>query len=153
MDSKSQTTASQSTLPLVGTWRLVSVTVETDTDTLHPMGHTPIGTLIYADNNRFSVQLMPSGRSHCAANDLFNATDEEIVANARYVVSYFGHFECDMDEGIVVHHIEGSLFPNWEGASLKRNLSLEADRLTLKSEPMSVGGKEAVAVIEWQIQE
>ena len=136
--------------PICGTWRLESVTIQTNADALHPMGDNPIGTLIYTNEGRYSVQLFPEGRTPCAADDLMGSTPEEIVANAGRVVSYFGHYTFHPKVGYVIHNIEGSLFPNWEGQAHKRYFTIEDNRLTLKSEPMSLGGESAVAVIVWE---
>jgi len=78
-------------------------------------------------------------------------TPEEIKANYEGVISYFGPYEFDAEEGFVLHHVEGSLFPNWEGQAQKRFFELSGNRLTLSTPPtLWGGGGEIVAVLTWE---
>ena len=56
----------------------------------------------------------------------------------------------DDENGFVVHHVEGSLFPNWEGQALKRLVELSGNRLKLSTPPTLRGGGEVVFVILWE---
>jgi len=51
----------------------------------------------------------------------------------------------------VVHQVEGSLFPNWEGQGQKRYVELSGHRLKLTTPPtLWGGGEEIVGMIEWE---
>src|SRR5262245_50094640 len=52
-------------------------------------------------------------------------------------------FLADFDEAgaSIIHNIEGSLFPNWEGQAQKRFLELSGNRLTLKTTPVRPLGR------------
>ena len=80
-----------------------------------------------------------------------NGSAEEIKANYESFVSYFGPYEFDAEEGFVLHHVEGSLFPNWEGQAQKRFFELSGNQLTLSTPPtLWGGGGEIVAVLIWE---
>ncbi|NIO57697.1 MAG: hypothetical protein GTN72_16250 [Candidatus Latescibacteria bacterium] len=50
------------------------------------------------------------------------------------VKEYFFYIEVtDPEGGFVIHHVESSLFPNWEGHGQKRYVTLSGNRLTLTS--------------------
>jgi heterodisulfide reductase subunit B len=53
---------------------------------------------------------------------------EEIKTNYEGCVSYYGHYELDPENNIVIHHVEGSLFPNWEGNEIVAILIWEHHR-------------------------
>lgn len=76
-------------------------------------------------------------------------TTEEIKANYEGFVSYYGSYEYEGENGVVIHHVEGSLFPNWEGQKLKRFVELSKNRLKL-STPPTVWGGEVVGVVLWE---
>jgi len=54
--------------------------------------------------------------------------------NARVILgydSYFGTFRINDAAGTVIHHVEGSLFPEDLGKDFERLLTVDGDRLTL----------------------
>ena len=77
-------------------------------------------------------------------------TVEEIEANYQGVIAYYGHYEVDRENGFVIHHVEGSLFPNWEGQPQKRFYELSGNQLKLRTPPTSWGGGEVVGVLLWE---
>ena len=66
------------------------------------------------------------------------------------MISYFGHYTFNEDENIVVHHVEGSLFPNWQGTAMKRFAKFKNDEMELSTEPTTWGGESSVGVIIWK---
>jgi hypothetical protein len=75
---------------------------------------------------------------------------EEIEANYKGFISYYGPYGFDSEKGFVVHHVEGSLFPNWEGQLQKRFFELSGNRLKLSTPPTLWGGGEVVGVLLWE---
>ncbi len=71
-------------------------------------------------------------------------------ASCTGCISYFGSYTLDVDDGFVVHQIEGSLFPNWEGDGQKRFFEFTGDRLKLSSPPMQWGGGQVVGALVWE---
>jgi hypothetical protein len=138
--------------PIVGAWQLVSFEIRNDDgEVTHPFGEDAKGTIIYTESGRFSVQLMRSDRPHFASGDQMRGTPEEIESNYRGAISYYGAYELDRKGGYVLHHVEGSVFPNWEGQSLKRYYELAGQRLELRTPPMSRrSGGVMVGIIKWE---
>jgi hypothetical protein len=77
-------------------------------------------------------------------------TDAEIRACYEGYGAYFGRYEVDMENGIVYHHVEGSLFPNWEGGTQKRFFKVTGNRLELVTAPALFSGAQTVGVLEWE---
>jgi hypothetical protein len=143
---------SQAARAIVGAWRLVSFEIERDDGTvIHPFGPDAQGAIIYTDSGRMSAQLMRKGRPLFSAGDQMKGTPEEIEASYTGCVSYYGSYEVDVDAGFVVHHVEGSLFPNWEGEEQKRFFELSGNRLKLRTPPTQWGGGgRIVGVLVWE---
>ena len=142
---------SQPSVPIVGAWKLISFEIQkADGGIIYPFGENAQGTIIYAESGRFSGQLMRPGRPQFASGDQMRGTAEEIEASYKGCISYYGSYELDTENGFVVHHVEGSLFPNWEGQSLKRFFELSGNRLKLSTPPTVWGGGENVGVLLWE---
>ncbi len=138
-------------LAIVGAWRLVSFEVRIDDGEIaFPFGEDAQGVLIYTAGGRFSAQVMRRDRPKVASGDQMRSTPEEAVANFFGCVSYFGAYDLDADGGYLVHRVEGSLFPNWEGADQKRFFAFADDCLKLSTPPIRWGGGKAIAVLVWE---
>jgi hypothetical protein len=106
----------QNSAPMVGAWKLTSFkTQKTNGDVIYPFGKNARGSIIYTDSGRFSAQVMRPDRPKFTSGDQMKGTSEEIKANYEGYVSYYGSYEFDNENGFIIHHVEGSLFPNWEG--------------------------------------
>ena len=138
--------------PIVGAWRLVSFQSRKDNgEVTYPFGEDARGTILYTSGGRFAVQLLRGARPRFEDPDQMKGTAEEIKAGFEGCIAYFGRYEFHAEAGFVIHHIEGSLFPNWEGQGLKRFCEINGDRLTLRTPPtVWGGGGEIVGLLEWQ---
>jgi len=138
--------------PIVGAWRLVSFQSRKDNGAAtYPFGADAKGTIIYTAHGRFAVQLMRGARPRFADPDQMKGTAEEIKTGFESCIAYFGHYELHAEAGFVIHHIEGSLFPNWEGQPLKRYCEITGDRLQLTTPPtVWGGGGQIIGLLEWQ---
>ena len=145
----------ESPIPIIGEWKLVSFQIQEDNgDVIYPFGEDAQGSIIYTESGRFSAQLMRTDRPRFASGDQMKGTVEETEANYKGFISYYGPYEFDREGGFVVHHVEGSLFPNWEGQGQKRFFELSGNRLKLSTPPMLWGGGgEIVAVLLWKRME
>ena len=135
--------------PLVGAWRLVSWENRcADGQVTYPLGPDAVGYIIYTSDGHVSVAIMRTKRSRFAVDDLLGGTIEErAMAEASYV-SYAGTYE--VQKGMVVHHVEVSLFPNWVGAVQERFYECTGDRLSLHTTPMLLGGLEQRGYLIWE---
>jgi hypothetical protein len=138
---------------LVGTWRLVSIE-ERDAEgkLVVPMdyGTEPIGLLMYDTTGHMSAQAMRRGRARLPSDDVHLAPPE--LAKAAFVGynGYFGRYEVREQEGLVIHHVEGSMIPNWEGGQQFRKFTLTGDRLVLEPPAIQAAGQKRVRRLTWE---
>jgi hypothetical protein len=136
---------------LAGTWRLVSYESRTaNGDTLHPLGPAPVGQLMYTESGYMSAQLSDPGRPPFASGDRAAGTPSEMRATIEGYIAYFGRFTVDAGRGVVTHHVDGALFPNWASGDQVRHFVLEGARLTIKTPRMRVRGEEVENVLVWE---
>ncbi|MBT8358139.1 MAG: lipocalin-like domain-containing protein [Deltaproteobacteria bacterium] len=142
---------SQALVPIIGAWKLISFEIQmADSEVSYPFGENAQGSIIYTETGLVSAQVMLPGRPLFASGDMMQGTTEEIEANYKGFISYYGPYEFDSENGFVVHHVEGSLFPNWEGQTQKRFYELSNNRLKLTTPPTLYGGGEFVGVLLWE---
>jgi hypothetical protein len=136
---------------LVGTWRLISYTgVTSGGETIYPMGRNAQGRLTYEAGGRMAVQLADPDRAAFAAG-AHAYTDAEVRAAFEGYFAYYGAYSVHADRGIVVHHLEMCLTPNWIGGDQVRYFDLQAGRLALKTPPIPMfSGAEAVLSLIWE---
>lgn len=136
---------------LVGTWQLVSLKLQTSSGAVaFPYGQAVEGSLIYTHSGLMSLQIMGVDRPFFASDDPLQGTAAEVEASFMGCVSYYGTYRLNVAEGYVVHEVERSLYPNWEGERQRCSYELTADLLTLRSPSLRWGGMEAVGVFEWR---
>ena len=143
---------SRASVPIVGAWKLISFEAQkADGQVIYPFGKNAQGSIIYTRSGRFSAQVKRPDRPQFASGDQMKGTIEEIEANYKGFVSYYGPYEFDSENGFMVHHVEGSLFPNWEGQPQKRFFELSGNRRKLSTPPtLWGGGGEIVGVLVWE---
>jgi len=142
----------ENALPFIGTWKLLTFESRTSQgDVRYPFGKAPEGSLIYTALGRFAVQLIRTDRPCFANGDQMKGTAEEIKASFEGCIAYYGTYAFDPAGGFVVHHVERSLFPNWDGQGLKRFYELSGNRLRLTTPPtVWGGGGQIVGVLVWE---
>jgi hypothetical protein len=142
--------SSKDSTSIVGAWKLISYKTQKDNEkAIYPFGKNALGSLIYTDSGRVSAQVMRSDRPKFASGDQMKGTADEIKANYEGYISYYGSYEIDKKNGFVIHHVEGSSFPNWEGLGLKRFFKLSRNRLTLAATAFEDGSR-YVATLIWE---
>ena len=134
-----------------GLWKLVSFdSTGPDGSPLSLFGPDPIGTIMYDAQGHMAVQIMQRARPLFAQADWRAGTLEETKAAFDGYLAYFGRYEVNEAEGCVIHHMEGSLFPNWVGGDLKRFYVLSGNRLVLKTPPTLFGGVAGTSTLTWE---
>ena len=137
--------------PIVGAWKLVRFEFHKDNGSvIYPFGAEARGSVIYTESGRFSGQLMRIDRPRFAIPDQMQGTSEEIEANYKGSISYFGTYQVDGEKREINHYVEGSLFPNMEGTEQKRTFELNQRQLILRTPRFKVGGEKAVGVLKWE---
>ncbi len=135
--------------PLVGTWRLVSFEVRDESGRVtHPFGQDAVGFITYTADGHMAVQFGRADRAPLTAGDWMGGAAAEIATAARDYFAYCGTYEHR--DGVVVHHVEQSLMPNWVGAEQVRLATLDGSRVTLSTPLLPVGGQQQVATLVWQ---
>jgi len=132
---------------LIGTWQFLSLEGKSsEGDVFLPYGDDIFGRLMYDPDGYMSVVLMHPDRPAFASGDPMNGTPEEIKTAFERYDSYCGTYTIDEKKGVVIHHIQGSLFPNWVGVDQLRYIQIYNDTLTINSPPILAKG------IEWNVE-
>ncbi|MBV8280274.1 MAG: lipocalin-like domain-containing protein [Verrucomicrobia bacterium] len=121
---------------LVGTWTLVSLTLEKDGAKADLYRPNPRGLFIHDANNHVVLVITGADLSKFAANDRAAGTTEENKAVVQGSLGYFGTETVDEAGKIITIHIEECIFPNWIGTDRKLSFTLngdEFDQRTLSS--------------------
>jgi hypothetical protein len=120
---------------LIGAWRAVSWYEKTsDGQLVYPLGKEAKGQLIYTANGRMSAQLVSASMVKFAKGDWREATVEERAKAWLEYFGYYGGFSIDEEKQAVIHHVEGSAFPNLVGTKQVRCFRFEGERLVLDAD-------------------
>lgn len=135
-----------------GAWRLVSGEFKrSDGKVIHPVGPRAAGQLLYDGRGRMNGQLMGLDRPKFSDENPRRGSDAEVRAAFEGYLAYWGTYRFDEAAGKLVHHVEGSLFPNWVGTDLVRNVSFDGERMTLTTDPLPVAdGLTYVGTLVWE---
>jgi hypothetical protein len=89
-------------------------------------------------------------RPQFAAGDLTRGSDAEVRAAMAGYIAYYGTYTLDLSRGVVTHHVQGALFPNWVGGDQVRHFRLDGDRLTITTPPIRIAGEESTTALVWE---
>jgi hypothetical protein len=126
---------------IIGTWKLVSAKLTTDTGEVRDSwGPNPVGFLTYTSDGRMSAILTFSGRKNLSVSDFISAPAGERAEAFASMTAYAGRYTFSGDK--VIHHVEAASTPNDVGTNLERVIvQLDADRLVLRvAKPYLRGG-------------
>jgi hypothetical protein len=124
---------------LVGTWKLVSITIEKDGKKTDYYGPNPQGQAMYDDNGRFSIMVSRSDLPKFASNNREAGTPEENKAIVQGSIAFFGTYVVDAAAKTVTIHVESCSFPNWNGIDQKRVFNISGDELNITNPTSSAG--------------
>ncbi len=114
---------------LIGTWSLVSVTVQEPNGPItNDLGPHPQGRLNFDANGNYSLIVMASDLPRFAENsrDKGSATENQAVVKGS--ISHFGHYS--VNDGDINFKIEYSTFPNWNATEQQRHFTISEDKLS-----------------------
>jgi hypothetical protein len=135
----------------VGTWKLVSEEARSAKGQIfHVYGENPRGMIMYDAAGNVSVNLMRFDRNSFSTADKARSTPQEAKSAVETYEAYFGTYSVDKEKGTVVHHVEGSLFPNWTGTDQIRFYEFSDDYLILKTAEIPYGGTTLVGKLVWK---
>ena len=131
--------AAQTTKSIAGTYSPVTVPA---------YGDKPRGQLILTPDGRYSIVLSRAEMPKIASGSRTKATAEENKAVVDGSIAHTGRYTIDDGGKSITFHIETSTFPNWNGTTQKRPLSMKGDLLTYTVSTPSAGG--ASADVSWR---
>lgn len=138
---------------LVGTWKLVAIE-ERDASgkVVVPLdfGADAVGILTYDASGHMAAQAGRRGRPRLETEDVHRAPAEQAKAAFTGYAAYFGTYEVNERERIVIHHVEGSLLPNWEGGDQRRKFTFAGDKLILEPPAFQAQGEKRARRLTWQ---
>ena len=123
----------------VGTWTLVSVTVDGPTKA-EPYGPSPHGVMFMDAGGRFSVSIVRDGIPKFASDTRTKGTNEENKAAVQGSLAYFGSYTISEPDSSITVKIENSNYPNFAGVTQKRVLAFKGDELIVTNPAPSGGG-------------
>lgn len=123
----------------VGAWRVASVeSVRADGGVSRPWGDNPMGRIIWTADGHFSAQVGPT------------PSPPDGGAAVTGHAAYFGTFDVDDGEGILVHHVAGANSGNISGDQRRVFRFLTPDRLTLQPPAREVDGVRVTTTLTWE---
>lgn len=137
---------------LIGAWMLESYqSSDLDgTNMRYPLGPDARGVIMYTADGYMSAQIMRADRAPFARGDLQAADTDELAAAAKGYLAYSGPYSV-LDNGVIAHHVDVSLLPNWIGGTQYRAARTGDDRLELSpAEPVVIKGKPRHGVLLWR---
>lgn len=135
---------------LLGAWHLQSYTAESHGAVDEPLGPRPLGIIMYTADGYMSAQLMRRDRPAYDRAVTGGGTPEQMATAASGYLCYSGPFTIDEAAGVVSHHVEVSLVPNWVGGTQVRHGRLEDGALVLRTEVTSRSGASTAHVLTWR---
>ena len=137
------------TTRLLGTWRMISWTVEfLDTgEHAHALGKNPKGYINYASDGRMLVLVLKGDRPNPTS---LVPTPEEKIALYDSMFAYSGTYSVQHDR--VTHHLDMSWNKAWEGTNQIRLLHFDGDRLTFTTSPAKspLDGRECTHTVRFE---
>jgi hypothetical protein len=134
---------------LVGRWDIVSwLQLYDDGRRQAPLGETLEGFIRYVDDGDMICMVARAGRPGFTTGGQWNASEAERAAAYSAMLAYAGKWRIEGDE--VVHAVEQSLFPNWQGGDQRRSVRFEGDMLYIEAR-LEQGTSEArTAQLKWR---
>jgi hypothetical protein len=116
---------------LVGTWTLVSITLEQDGKKTDFYGPNPRGQVKYDPNGHVLFIITRSDLPKFASNNREAGTPEENKAVVQGSIAYFGTYSVNETDKTITTHIESCTFPNWNGTDRKSSFNISGDELSI----------------------
>jgi hypothetical protein len=134
---------------VVGVWTLLSVEFRASTGRMsHPFGPEPIGLLMVTKDGHLALQVMDPHRDSLPSGDALGATAAERANAMQGFSAYSGTWK--IHENRMTIRVRTSLFPNWVGHELQRDVELKGDILQMKSTSILAGGEEVASTVRWK---
>jgi hypothetical protein len=128
-----QAGSAAATPSLAGTWTLVAADVQHPDGSRGPdFGAAPKGLLLIDGQGHYSLQIFKAERARFSADDKAKGSDSEYKAAVMGSSTHFGTLSVDPAGGVLIFHIQGASYPNWEGQAQSRRYELKGDVLSYR---------------------
>ena len=97
-----------------------------------------------------SVHLADPARRCFASGDSLRPSPEELKEAFVGYFGYFGTYTVEEGAEVVTFHVEGAAYPNYIGTDQRRFVTLDGNRLTLRTPPDRAGGADITYDIVWE---
>lgn len=125
---------------LAGTWTLVAADVQhPDGSRTSDYGAQPKGMLLIDRQGHYSLQIFKAERAAFHSGDKAKGTPDEYVSAVMGSSTHFGTLSIAPDGSVLVFHIQGASFPNWEGQDQRRPYELKDSTLSYRVAPRPNG--------------
>ena len=129
---------------ILGAWKLLSFAREdaVSGEIIRPWGEAPSGYLMYLPDGHMSAVLTAGGRQAAVPAD-----EKQVAKLYSNMAAYAGTYT--VHDNTVVHHVEVAWLPGWVGSDQPRQLKLEGDTLTIRTQPIrnTAEGKDYVYIL------
>ncbi|CCV11354.1 conserved exported hypothetical protein [Mesorhizobium sp. STM 4661] len=118
---------------VVGTWRMVSATIDPEGQNIPAYGERPNSLLIFTPDMHFAAVLTDADTQRFASNARGEGTDDENRTAMSRSIGFFGTYTVDGNGEFSRNRVEGATFPNWIGSTRTREqltFTVEGDRMT-----------------------
>jgi len=140
--ANAQTTAKD----LVGSWKLVSNILDRNGQKSDQFGPSPNGVLFFEPNGRYALVITRADLPKFPGDGRSSGTPEN---NKSVVLGSIGHFGTySVEDNAIVFHVEHSTFPNWDGGTQKRPVTLKGEEMSFFVATASAGG--GTSVVSWK---
>lgn len=137
---------------IIGAWTLESYqTFALDGSNMRfPLGPGARGIIMYTADGYMSAQIMRPDRPNFRSDDLSGADNSELACAAAGYLAYSGRYTVSED-GVIAHHVEISLLPNWVGGTQYRAAQIANSRLQLSpAQPVLMNGQHRTGRLIWR---
>lgn len=118
---------------VLGTWKLVSATIDPGGQDIPAYGQNPNGLLVFTLDMHFSAVITDADTPRFASDARGKGTDEENRMAVSRNIGFFGTYTVDERGEFSGNRVEGATFPNWVGSVRTRDdltLVVAGDRMT-----------------------
>ena len=136
---------------IVGTWKLVSSTMQSPDGQLLPdpnFGPSAKGYLFYDSSGHMCIQFMNPNRFDW--RNPSRPTAQQLVSAVNGYQGYCGSYEVRDRAAVIIHHIEVALVPNEVGTSVQRQFGFNGDRLNLTFTQTTTEGQRLTFTLTWE---
>lgn len=106
---------------VLGTWRMMSATIDPGGKNIPAYGRKPHGLFVFTSDMHFVEVLTDADIPRFASNARGEGTDEENRMAMSRSIGFFGTYTVDENGEFSGNRVEGATFPNWVGSVRTRD--------------------------------